>query len=325
MTGGDPALQPPWQHLAHELTGLAGPVLVDTSLSGLTTLRIGGPAGLVGTVQNVDDARRFLDLALQHELPWVCLGGGSNVLADDRGFAGLVMLVRTRQLSVDGTTVRAGAGWDFDALIAETLRQGLTGLEFASGIPGTLGGALVGNAGCYGREIGEFVIEATVLRADGRLEVLGPDELGLSYRDSVLKRRGDVVLDLVLALARDDVAAAAAVRDGHIADRRRKHPWDEPSAGSYFKNLPPREPGGSRRPAGQLLEAAGAKSMREGGAIVFPRHANIIVNAGGATSSDVLTLAGRMKQAVRARFGVDLQEEVRHLATPGASGDPAWN
>lgn len=325
MNDGDPALRTSWRRLTSDLNDRGLSVQADASLSDLTTLRVGGRAALVATVENTDDARRFLDLALTHELPWVCLGGGSNVLADDRGFAGLIMLVRTRQLSIQGDAVRAGAGWGFDALIAETLRRGLTGLEFASGIPGTLGGALVGNAGCYGREIGEFLVEATVLRADGRLEVLGPADLGLSYRDSLLKSRGDVVLDMVLALARGDAAGAAEVRDRHIADRRRKHPWDEPSAGSYFKNLPPSEPGGWRRPAGQLLEAVGAKSMRVGGASVFPRHANIIVNTGGASSGDVLVLADRMKRAVHERFGVDLQEEVRHLATPDASGDPVWN
>ncbi len=323
MRAGEPVQTHPWRMLAAELPATASGVAIAEPLSRLTTLRIGGPAGLVHPVENTEQAKRFLDVAARHAVPWTCLGGGSNVLADDAGFAGMVMLVRCRQFLRRGDVVVAGAGWDFDALIETTLRAGLTGLEFASGIPGTLGGALVGNAGCYGHEIAEFLVEATVLREDGRVDVVGPDDLAFGYRTSALKQRRDVVLEMALRLNRGDAAAAADVRAAHIADRRLKHPWDEPSAGSYFKNLPPLAPGGRRRPAGALLEAVGAKDMREGGAAVFARHANIIVNAGGATSRDVLTLAARMKDAVRERFGERLEEEVRHLATPGASGDPA--
>ena len=215
-----------------------------------------------------------------------------------------------------------GAGWDLDALVNATLDAGLTGLEFASGIPGTVGGAVVGNAGCYGHEIGDLVREATVLHEDGRIVRLDAGDFAFAYRTSALKERGDVVLELELELARGDVAAARATRQAHLADRRHKHPWDLPCAGSYFQNLPPSAPGERRRAAGQLLEAAGAKAMREGDAAVFARHANIIVNHGQARAADVLRLAGRMKDAVRERFGEELREEVRHLALPGASDDP---
>lgn len=288
-------------------------------LARLTTFRIGGPAGLVCSVKNVADAQRFLEVALRRQVPWTCLGGGSNILADDAGYDGLILLVRTTELQCDGTVIRAGAGWEFDALVAATLQDGLTGLEFASGIPGTLGGAVVGNAGCYGHEIGEFVREATVLRPDGRLETVGAEEFAFSYRDSALKERPDVVLDVTLELGRGDVAAAGQERQDHLADRRRKHPVDLPCAGSYFKNLPPAAPGERRRAAGKLLEAAGAKAMREGDAGVFERHANIIVNCGQARCGDVLRLAERMKAAVRDLSGELLAEEVRHLATPAAN------
>lgn len=315
--GSTPATS--WPELSGRLqqAGLAARPL--EALSELTTFRIGGPAGLVCPVKNPDDALRFLDHAHRHGLRWTCLGGGSNILADDEGYAGAVLLMQCRQLDVHADVVRVGAGWDVDTLIEATLGAGLTGLEFASGIPGTLGGAVVGNAGCYGHEIGEFVLEATVLRADGRLEAIGPDEFAFSYRNSALKERDDVVLDVTLQLRRGDLHAAGAERRDHLADRRRKHPWDQPCAGSYFKNLPPRASGERRRAAGQLLEAVGAKTMREGDAAVFPGHANIIVNLGRAGSADVLRLAARMKEAVRRHCGEVLEEEVRHLATPGAS------
>ena len=314
-----------WQRLAKRLTGGDITVRPAHPLADLTTFRIGGPAGLICPVQNVDDARKFLDFADTEELPWTCLGGGSNLLADDAGYAGLVLLIRTGGFEIHGDAVRVGAGWDFDALVAETLNQGLTGLEFASGIPGTVGGALVGNAGCYGREIGDFLLEATVLRPDGKVVICGPEDFTFGYRSSALKQRSDVVLDLVLQLARDDPATAGRQRQDHLDDRLRKHPVNIPCAGSYFKNLPPAAPGQWRQPAGQLLEEVGAKSMREGGAGVFAGHANIIVNRGGATSRDVLELAARMKAAVRTRFGEELEAEVQHLATPPRSRIDAGN
>lgn len=312
----------PWNELARRLVAADCEVVAMQPLRELTTFRIGGPAGLVGTVKNAEQARRFLDFAHQNGLPWVGLGGGSNILADDAGYAGLVLHVATDAFAVAGESVRIGAGLDFDAVIARTLAEGLVGLEFASGIPGTVGGALVGNAGCYGHEIGEFLVEATVLRPDGRIVTLGPEDFGFAYRTSALKEKPDLVLDLTLRLGRGDLTAAAAERQEHLDDRRRKHPWDIPCAGSYFKNLPPERPGERRRAAGRLLEAAGAKAMREGDAEVFEKHANIIVNRGAARAIDVLRLAARMKRAVREQFGEELSEEVRHLVAPGASCDP---
>jgi UDP-N-acetylmuramate dehydrogenase len=300
-----------WTRLAAQLT--TGAAIPCAPLRALTTLRIGGPAGLVCRVQNVDQAREFQAFAARHDLACDRMGGGSNILADDAGFPGVILKVETSEFTRRGDTVHAGAGLPLDDLIATTLRESLVGLEFASGIPGTLGGAVVGNAGCYGREIGEFVIEATVLRPDGRVVTVGPEGFGFTYRDSALKATRAVVLDVVLQLGHGDTALAGARRDELIADRQRKHPCNQPTAGSWFKNLPASEPGGRRQPAGALLEAVGAKDMREGGAAVFARHANIIVNAGDATSADVLRLADRMLAAVWERFQIELEPEVRHL------------
>lgn len=310
-----------WSRMATHLHAPAR-VRVAQPLADLTTFRIGGPAGLVCPVENALDAQRFLDDAQRLQIPWTCLGGGSNILGDDAGYAGLILLIQSRDLAVHGDRITAGAGWGFDDLIEETLARRLTGLEFASGIPGTAGGALVGNAGCYGHEIGDLFESATVLRPDGSLVTLGPDDFAFAYRTTALKERGDIVLDITLQLHRGDLDAAVQIRDDHLADRRRKHPWDLPCAGSYFKNLPPEAPGGRRRAAGLLLEQIGAKEMREGDAAVFAKHANIIVNHGQARACDVLRLAARMKSAVQEEFGTELEEEVRHLATPDASGLP---
>jgi UDP-N-acetylmuramate dehydrogenase len=288
-------------------------VRTGVPLRDLTTLRIGGPAELVCPVRNADDARRFQAFAARHDVPLAILGGGSNLLGADEGCRGMLLRIAADTFEVRGDTVTAGAGLGFDDLIARTLRAGLTGLEFASGIPGTLGGALVGNAGCYGHEIGEFVLEAEVLRPDGRVEVIGPGDFGFAYRATALRETGAVVLGATLKLGRGDLHAAGDERREHIEDRRRKHPVDLPSAGSWFRNLPPATPGERRRAAGVLLEQVGAKEMREGDAAVFPRHANIIVNLGRATCADVVRLVARMRRAVHDRFGVDLVEEVRRL------------
>jgi len=293
--------------------GLRACVERGVPLRDLTTLQVGGPAALVCPAHNPEQARRFHEAALRSGLPWFVLGGGSNVLADDRGFSGVVMRVAGQACEMRGDVVTAAAGLGFDELIARTLRAGLTGLEFASGIPGTLGGALAGNAGCYGHEIREFVRQATVLTGDGDLVQVGCDDFGFRYRGTALRDAGSVVLEVVLQLSHGDVESACEERQAHLADRLAKHPVHEPSAGSWFRNLEPAEPGGRRQAAGALLEQVGAKAMREGDAAVFPRHANIIVNLGRAGSGDVRRLAARMRDAVRDRFGVTLEEEVRYL------------
>lgn len=290
----------------------------NVPLRDLTTLRIGGPAALVCPVRTPEEAQQFQESAAAAGLPAWILGGGSNVLAHDDGFPGLVMHVETARCEVRGDALAAGCGLDFDGLVVRALEAGLTGLEFASGIPGTLGGALVGNAGCYGHEIGEFLAEALVLTPDGGLERVGPEEFGFRYRATDLRERGHVLLEATLRLARGDLDAAASEREEHLADRRAKHPVDIPCAGSWFRNLPAAEPGGHRRAAGGFLERAGAKDMREGDAAVFEKHANIVVNRGEATAAQVDRLVRRMQAAVREQFGVELVEEVRRL--PGPDG-----
>ena len=316
-----PGAPSPWGPPADAARRLAarhpGRVAVNAPLAPWTTLRIGGPAALLCRASNPGQVTEFLEFADRHALPVLVLGGGSNLLVDDRGFAGLVLHPDLTGYAREGEVVTAGAGWPLDRLVAHTLADGLTGLEFASGIPGTLGGAVAGNAGCYGREIGELVESVTLLDRDGRTRQWGRDDLGFGYRRSRLQRDDGVILAVRLRLARGDTAAAAAERAAHLADRRRKHPVRLPCAGSYFRNLPPAAPGGRRRAAGALLEAVGAKRLRCGDAGVYHKHANIIVNRGRARARDVLRLAAAMREKVRERFGVELCEEVRFVPWHG--------
>ncbi len=293
---------------------LAPLVRARVPLSDLTTLKVGGPARWVCRVTTPQEAVRFHAWVTEAGLPVYILGAGSNVLAPDAGYAGAVFRVDTASFTVRGNRVSVGAGLAFDTIVARCLDAGLVGLEFASGLPGTLGGAVMGNAGCYGHEIGEFVRRATIMTPDGRIEEIDGGQFGFAYRVTALRETGAVLLDVVLELATGDVDRARATRRERIADRRAKHPVDLPCAGSWFRNLEPAGPGQRRRAAGRLLEEAGAKDMREGDARVFARHANIIVNAGRATSAQISRLADRMRAAVRERFGIELQEEVRRMA-----------
>ena len=289
-----------------------------------TTLRIGGPADFYFAAHSTPELVEALQAAHHLELPLFLLGGGSNALVSDEGFRGMVVRNAIEGVEFDGTAAQVGCGTDFLELIYECRDRSLAGLEFAAGIPGSVGGALYGNAGCYGQDIGTFTIECTVASPDGAQVLSRPASwFEFAYRDSRLKRDPWVLLSCLLQFRRGDKAAIQAEIDEKLEIRRVKHPqWRvEPTAGSYFKNLPPgfqvpglpHSPGTQRIPAGALLDACGCRGLRVGDAVVYAKHANIIVNAGRANAKDVLELAEIMKSRVREKFGVELEEEVMFL------------
>jgi len=289
-----------------------------------TTLRIGGPADFFFAARTPDALVAALRVANEVGIPTFLLGGGSNLLVSDEGFRGLVIHQACETIEFDSTAAHVECGADFLDFIRRCRDRSLSGLEFAAGIPGSVGGALYGNAGCYGRDIGEFTVECTVATYDGaRVETLPASWFEFGYRDSRLKREPLVLLSCLLHLNRGDGEAIQRVIDEKLEIRRVKHPqWRiEPTAGSYFKNLPPgwqmpdarHSPGTRRVAAGQLLDEVGCRGLRVGDAMVFEKHANIIVNAGRASAREVLELAEIMKTRVRERFGVELEEEVMFL------------
>jgi UDP-N-acetylmuramate dehydrogenase len=311
---------------------LGDALLTQEPLRHHTTLRIGGPADFYFAARSAHELTEALRAAHELGLPHFLLGGGSNALVSDEGFRGLVVRNAIEGVEFDGAAAQVGCGTDFLDLIYACRDHDLAGLEFAAGIPGTVGGALYGNAGCYGQDIGSFTIECSVVSLDGSQVLNRPASwFEFAYRDSRLKRDPWVLLSCLLQLRRGDRAAIQAVIDEKLQIRRVKHPqWRvEPTAGSYFKNLPPgyqvpglpHSPGTQRIPAGALLDACECRGLRVGDATVYAKHANIIVNAGRATAKDVLELAELMKARVRARFGVELEEEVMFLGTrPRLSG-----
>ena len=306
------------------LTEALGDALThDEPMARHTTLKVGGPARWFWAAGDVDKLASVLDVCTRLDVPYLFLGHGSNVLMSDAGYDGLIIQNRCKKCEV-GAETSAESGVSFGSLFLQTARAGYSGLEWAIGIPGTVGGALVSNAGAYRGNIGPLVTSVRVF-ADGRDQTVGPEWMEFSYRDSRLRRVGigrTVILSCTLRLPeRGDPEAIIARAKEYQSQRRAKQPF-APSAGSFFKNvishelaqsLPGLSPGmvaAGVVPAGFLSEACGLKGLRVGGAGVSQEHANFLINAGGATASDLRTLAGQVKAAVYARFGVTLEEEV---------------
>lgn len=287
------------------------------ALADHTSFRIGGPAALFVEVDAVDRLAAVLAAARDERIETLVLGGGTNLLISDHGFDGLAIRLRLEELELDPARglVRAGAGVAAAALVDAAIEAGLGGLQFAAGLPGTVGGAVAGNAGCFGATFGERLARAVVVTPDGAVErVEDPGWFRFDYRRSRVQQGGCVIAEVGFELA---AAERPRLRDeaaGYLAERAAKHPRPGArTAGSYFKNLPPKEPGGRRRAAGALLDQVGAKQLVVGDAAVFERHANIVINRGAARARDVLELTAQMAARVRERFGVELEPEVRFI------------
>ncbi len=239
-------------------------------------------------------------------VPVTVVGAGSNALIADEGIRGLVLRLDDRHLEVvDDTTVELGGGCMLPRAALDCARRGLAGLEFGIGVPGTCGASVWGNAGAFGTEMRDVLVDCTVLAPGGAALTFRNDELQFSYRHSRLKDdlRGHVVVSARLRVRADDAVAVRRRTDAVQAQRKATQPYGVRSLGSVFKN-----PDGDK--AGRLIEAAGLKGRRAGGAEISPKHANFIVNVDRATAADVLTLVGIAHDAVKARFGVDLEREI---------------
>jgi UDP-N-acetylmuramate dehydrogenase len=304
--------------LKDQLRERLGPSLEeDVVLAPLTTIRIGGPAALFFKAQSAEQLLQSLASVRELGLPYWLLGGGSNVVISDEGLDGLVIFDANReQLAFAESAVTISSGFALADLVEECRRRGLSGIEFAVGIPGSIGGAVCGNAGAYGSSIGERLVEAEVWTPECGVRRVGPAFFDFAYRDSVLKHGEGIVLSATFRVEPGDPGRIEAALKANLKRRWERLPPPElPCAGSFFKNLPPEHPGEHRRAAGLFLERAGAKGLRVGGAQVYEKHANIIVNTGGATARDVRALAGQMKNLVQQRFGITLEEEARYLGT----------
>lgn len=294
---------------------------LNEPLGPYTTFGIGGPADFFILASNPETFVRAYNTGRELGIPCFVLGGGSNILIGDEGFRGLVIKSNLIEIIQDGDRATVGAGYGFDDLVDWAADHDLEGLAFAAGIAGSVGGAIYGNAGCYGKEIGELVVEVTLLTPDGELKVVDRDYCGFGYRNSRLKITGDIVLTVTLQLKPGDGEAMKAEALAHRTHRAERHPTTDCSAGCFFKNIEDASAPHGKIAAGALLEKVGAKEETSGGAAVHSGHANIIVNAGGATASDVLTLAARLRARVIDKFGHKLEREIIFLGPSGPQPD----
>ncbi|WP_409174655.1 UDP-N-acetylmuramate dehydrogenase [Brevibacillus fortis] len=280
-------------------------VWTDEPLANHTTWRIGGPADLLIQPKDKASLQKALQIIHRHEIPWSVIGRGSNLLVRDRGIRGAVLKVAEglSHCEFRGEEVCVGAGYSMIRLAVETGKMGLTGMEFAGGIPGTVGGAVYMNAGAHGSDLSRILIDAEILFENGESKVLSNEELSFSYRTSLLQKQKGIVLEARFQLRTGDREEIAATLAANKERRRNTQPLQMPCAGSVFRN-PPNDH------AGRLIEAAGLKGYRVGGAQVSEKHSNFIVNCGGATAADVLTLIDHVRSTILEKNGIDLHPEV---------------
>lgn len=295
-----------------------------------TNFRLGGPAKFFIEAKTQDELVQAVQLAKQNNVPYFIMGGGSNVLASDEGFDGLVIKMAMREFKIEGETVTADAGVMSAALARATAEAGLAGFEWAIGLPGTVGGAVRGNAGCFGGETKDAVKSVKVLK-NGEVTEMSNADLKFGYRDSAIKWDEDIViLSVQLVLSPGNPIELKQRMQDILAKRQNSQPQGASSAGCIFKNYEiaddadlqrirekldiPEEMIQARRvSAGWIIDQAGLKGKQIGDAQISPEHGNFIVNLGNATASDIMQLISAAKMAVRDRFGIQLMEEVQYL------------
>lgn len=283
-------------------------ILVAEPMKNHTTFRIGGPADALALPKTPEEVAEVVHFCHEHAQPYYVLGNGSNLLVSDEGYRGLVLqLYRNfNDIQVNGETITVQSGAMLAAVARTAYQTGLTGLEFASGIPGTIGGAVVMNAGAYGGEMKNVLKEVTVLTKEGEVLVIPAKALELGYRTSVIPKNGWIVLGAVLQLKKGDQEQILARMEELKEQRITKQPLDLPSAGSTFKR-----PEGYF--AGKLIMDAGLRGFTVGGAQVSEKHCGFVVNRGNATATDVWELICEVKRRVKEMTGVELEPEVKLL------------
>lgn len=283
-------------------------VKLQEPMSKHTTFRIGGPADFYLCPHSTKEVQQTVQICKEENLPYFILGNGSNLLVSDKGYRGVIIQLwkNFSDISVKDCCITAKAGALLSKVAAEALEEGLTGMEFASGIPGTIGGAVFMNAGAYGGEMKDIIKEVKVLDDQGEIRVLSNEEMKLGYRTSIVKEKGYTVLSAVLQLKKGDVSVIREAMEDLKNRRTSKQPLDMPSAGSTFKR-----PEGYF--AGKLIMDSGLRGFSMGGAQVSEKHCGFVVNKGGATAEDVTALIREVQRRVKEKFGVELETEVRFL------------
>ncbi|WP_372795778.1 UDP-N-acetylmuramate dehydrogenase [Pontiella sp.] len=293
-------------------------VIQDPKLKDFTTFKLGGPCPLLLDCADADSLTTSAALLADAGVPFLVMGQGSNLLVADRGLECAVLRYcadREPAVEASGSRITVTGNTLLDDLARIAIEKGLGDISFCSGIPGTVGGAIAGNAGAFGQQIGDVVETVRLMLPDGSVIESTADELEFQYRSSALKQSGAVVLDAVIKLKPCSIETMQAERERILELRRTKHPdWKvNPCAGSVFRNIEPTSAAERRQAAGWFLEEAGAKGFRVGGARLFEKHANIIIAEPDATANDVYLLTEKMIAAVQEKFGFTLEREIKLL------------
>jgi UDP-N-acetylmuramate dehydrogenase len=293
--------------LAEELKqSKIGTVKENEPMANHTTIKIGGPAEIFVEPSSVENLEATMNLIRMYKVQWIAIGRGSNLLVSDRGISGVVIKLGSGldKVEINGTTLTVGGGHSLVSLATSISRKGLSGLEFASGIPGSVGGAVFMNAGAHGSDISKILKKALVLFEDGSLEWVSNEEMEFSYRTSVLqKKRPGVVIEAVFSLKEGNKDSIFSEMQKNKDYRKETQPWNFPCAGSIFRNPLPNY-------AGKLIEVAGLKGYQIGGAKISEMHGNFIVNTGNAKADDVLQLIQHVKDTIYDLYEVKMETEV---------------
>ncbi len=296
--------------LIEQLVDISGEqnVLQNEPMKRHTTFRIGGPCDIFIKPRSIEEIRQIIEVVKENKVPYYVVGNGSNLLVSDDGYRGVIINLFNNfsDITVEGNTITASAGALLGKIGYTALKNSLTGFEFATGIPGTLGGAVVMNAGAYGGEMKDVLSEVTVLTKEGELLTLKADELELGYRTSIIAKKDYIVLEGKIQLKPGEPDKIKAVIDDLAFRRRDKQPLEYPSAGSTFKR--PKD-----NFAGKLIMDAGLRGYTSGGAMVSDKHCGFVINKGDATCEDVIKLTDHVKEEVKNQFGIELELEVKKL------------
>lgn len=272
-----------------------------------TSFKIGGVADIFVKVSTIENLREIIEFAKEKQVPVTIMGNGSNLLVKDKGIRGITIQMDIQDMQIkeeaDKVLVKVGSGVKLGMLAAKLQKNGIAGLEFASGIPGTIGGGIRMNAGAYGKEFKEIVVDTTCMREDGSTIILQNEDIDFSYRHSRFVQSHDIILEATLILEKGEPEAIKAKMMEYSQKRKEKQPIDMPSAGSTFKR-------GTNYISAQLIDQAGLKGYQVGGAMVSTKHAGFVVNTGNATAEDVLQLVDDVIKTVYEKFGKVLELEV---------------
>jgi len=294
-----------------------------------TTFKIGGAAAYFYIARSTQDIVHAVAKAKSLKLPFFILAGGSNVLVSDKGFAGLVIKIQNTKYKIQNTILYAEAGVGMDVLVRETGKRGLSGLEWAGGLPGSVGGAVRGNAGAFGGEIKDNIVSVKVLDAKGNIKTLTQKQCKFAYRDSAIKKKNLVVLSSIFQLKKGETKIIQSIAKDHREYRKERHPLEYPNAGSVFKNCDVKR--FSRKlqeelshvvkidpfpvvPTAYLISQAQLKGLRVGKVEVSKKHPNYMVNRKGATAKDVMRLIEKVKKRIKKKFLIELEQEIQFVS-----------